>query len=137
MNLTTYIKNCKDSFTAVTGINAFTTDEMTAVNLNNITYPFVLLLPPSKRSFGKGYNRLGYRTILYLIASKGQKSADEIVTEWNRLEGLINSGLTILKDKNNIINTDGDVTYGYFDESFGGNQLLSVRVEFNMITTNC
>lgn len=137
MTLATYISNWSAACMAVTGINQFISDEQSTANENNLTYPFVLLLPPTKTFTGKGFRNNSFDTVLHIINSKGQKNASEVVTEHSRLEGLLKSALDKMLQKTGVINASGDIRFNYSDAVIGGNSLLSVRMSVNIVTSIC
>ena len=138
MNLTTYKSNWSASCTAVSGVETFTADELTTVNLNNIDYSLVLMLPPQDISLPeKNYQRNQFNTVLYIINKKSQATGDEVVIEWSRMQGLLQEALDTMLTKTNVIASDGNRAWDYFDEVIGGNSLLSVRLGINIVTQNC
>ena len=138
MNLLTYKTNWSASCTAVSGIETFTADDITTVNLNNVDYSLVLMIPPTNSSLPEQrYKRNQFNTVLYIINKKGQKTADEVVIEWTRLQGLLEDAIVTMLGKTNVIATSGNRDWAYFDETIGSNSLLSVRLGINIVTQDC
>ena len=138
MNLTTYTSNWRASCTAVSGIETFTADELTTVNLNNVDYSLVLWIPPVNTSLPeKNYQRNQFNTVMYIINKKSQMTGDEVIVEWNRLQGLLEEAIDTMLAKANVITSTGNREWAYFDETIGSNSLLSVRLGINIVTQNC